>query len=474
MRIPLLSVLIGIAVPALAVSPQQEPLIQNNNLTYLGAFRLPDTTIPNSTYGFSYAVTGIAFNPANNSLFLNTHAYEQRTAEVSIPALSTNMNSVQTATLLQNPADITEGNLNHLLAGGAPELSTVYMGGLLVYNNKLVGTSYIYYDAAQQAALSHFTHSLTLSQTGSFRGMYKVGSLNPGFYAGSMALIPPQWQSLLGGPVLTGLASVSIIGRTSSGPSAFVMDPDQLGVVNPVPATPLVYYDLAHETLGAWSNTTTINLYNNQATNVRGVVFPVGTRTVLFFGRQGTSVPCYGEGGATPPPGAVHWCYDPANDSKGPHAYPYKFWVWAYDANDLLTVKNGQNNPWDIRPYAIWELPIPLAIEYKETIGAAYDPATQRIFVGQASAGGLLPGAGTYDRSAVIHVFQVNNSPPPTLSPCDANKDGSTNIVDVQVCANMAIGNTSCTADINLDGQCTIVDVQRVIVAALGGACVSP
>ena len=90
-------------------------------------------------------------------------------------------------------------------------------------------------------------------------------------------------------------------------------------------------------------------------TEVRGVVFPEGTRSVLFFGRHGgfgasPGLPggggfCYGFGTADPalvgtfPPGeADHYRYDPEDGSKGVHGYPYRYYVWAHDANDLAAV----------------------------------------------------------------------------------------------------------------------------------------
>jgi glucose/arabinose dehydrogenase len=61
------------------------------------------------------------------------------------------------------------------------------------------------------------------------------------------------------------------------------------------------------------------------------------------------------------------------------------------------------------------------------------------------------------------------------VSRCDVNADGSTNVSDVQLSVNQALGAASCgSGDINQDGQCTVVDVQRIVNAALGGACVSP
>jgi hypothetical protein len=53
------------------------------------------------------------------------------------------------------------------------------------------------------------------------------------------------------------------------------------------------------------------------------------------------------------------------------------------------------------------------------------------------------------------------------------NKDGSTNVADVQLEVNMTIGVAPCTADINKDGVCNVIDVQRVVNAALGGQCVT-
>jgi hypothetical protein len=60
-----------------------------------------------------------------------------------------------------------------------------------------------------------------------------------------------------------------------------------------------------------------------------------------------------------------------------------------------------------------------------------------------------------------------------TPSVCDVNESGSTNVADVQLAVNQAIGVTTCTADIDKDGACNVADVQRVVNAALGGSCVT-
>ena len=96
------------------------------------------------------------------------------------------------------------------------------------------------------------------------------------------------------------------------------------------------------------------------------MVFPEGTRSVLFFGRHGLGKFCYGPGttdqqlvGRPTDGGVDTWCHDPTSANKGTHAYPYHYYVWAYDANDLAAVKAGQKQPWEVKPYAVWPFSLP-------------------------------------------------------------------------------------------------------------------
>ena len=66
----------------------------------------------------------------------------------------------------------------------------------------------------------------------------------------------------------------------------------------------------------------------------------------------------------------------------------------------------------------------------------------------------------------------ISGMPPPPAT-CDVNKDGTTNVSDVQLEVNMALGVASCTNDLNGDGTCNVIDVQRIVNAALGGQCVT-
>ena len=399
---------------AFSGNPSAEGLVQASNLQFLGGFRVPQGANgdPNNL-GFSYGGTAITYDPVENGIYMVGHPYHQLVGEISIPPLvnSSTLSNLNTANMIQNFADVTNGHLNNIGPGGSVYTGSVEIGGLMVFGDQLIGSDYAYYDGSGNGAvLSHFTNSTTLSQYANFQGMYQVGTLNTGFVAGYMTQIPQEWQSLLGGPVLTGLGGIPIISRSSEGPAASVFDPSQFVSGGVTPATPVVGYPSTHPTLGAW-DAKVVNLLFDMATAIRGVVFVQGTRTVLFFGTTGLGVPCYGIGTSdkslvgTIVPGTPGepYCYDPAASSKGCHAYPYTEYVWAYDANDFVAVKNGQKNMWDIVPYSTWQLNLPITALSHGVGGAAYDPATQTIYITSTNAD---PGGG-YFAGPIVYAFKV-------------------------------------------------------------------
>jgi hypothetical protein len=397
-----------------------DKLLAGADLEYLGAFRVPQGDYGSPQYsGFNFGGTALTYNPNNNSLFLVGHNWYQLTAEISIPPAinSTNIDRLNTATVLQPFSDPTEGKRTHIGAGGAEvNTSGVPLGGFLVWEDKLIGTAYGYYDAGSVVKLSHFISGLDLSATGDFQGMYQVGKTpatpNPAFVDGYMATIPATWQAQFGGPALTGNCCLSIISRTSLGPAVSVFNPALLETEDPVSVTPVLGYPISHPTLGTYGDTSPNVLYNGSM-EVHGVAFPQGSRSVLFFGRRGKGTFCYGEGVSNPALHNTHCdpnfpdvlcCYDPPNGSKGGHAYPYVYMVLAYDALDLLSVKKGVRKMWEIRPYAEWELTFPFANDNPNILGAAYDPVNQRIYLAQEA--GDKPGCCGY--LPLIHVYHIN------------------------------------------------------------------
>jgi hypothetical protein len=385
----------------------QQIILDSINLEYIGSFRLPEDRME----GYQYGGTAIAYNEANNSLFIRGHDWYQLVGEVSIPELKTTIDpeNLNPAAILQSVSDISDGHLGEVGQNGS-SIEGPVIGGLLVYKDKIIGTNYIYYDAGNNAKLSHFTSGLNLNLNNDFKGMFKVGSYPAGFVAGYMTYVPSEWQQQFGGTVLTGLGGVPIISRTSYGPSVTVFNPADMEMYNPVPATMLLAYTEQHPNLGQWENETNSNPIFNMTSQINGIAFPKGAKSVLFFGSTGFGIPCYGLGTNNmsldrmnvPGETDVVYCYDPASDSKGCHAYPYSAFVWAYYADDLINVANGTFQPWDIYPYKTWKLELPYGTEGQSEIGGvAYDSLNNRIFISQKNA---------YGASPLVHVFQLDNS----------------------------------------------------------------
>jgi hypothetical protein len=269
--------------------------------------------------------------------------------------------------------DPTDGMWNRI---GSRDMAKV--GGILPWGDKLIVSMFHYYDSMGTQTRSHFVSGRDLSVDGDAQGPFRVGALKAGYVSGYMTPIPKAWQAALGGPALTGNCCIPVVSRTSLGPAVFSFNPADVGAMDTVPANPLLYYPIERP-LAAWNATSP---YFNGTTNITGVVFPEGTQSVLFFGRHGIGTFCYG---TTCFPGA----------GQGNHAPPYVYQVWAYDASELAAVKAGTKQPWDLRPYAIWRLnfPEPAVTDIK---GAAYDPATNRIFLTQSRG-----------ENPIVHVYKV-------------------------------------------------------------------
>ncbi len=358
-----------------AVSPEQRPLVQKADLTFLGAFALPQGDYGSSRFGYGGQGVTHYFDSVTgkHTLFMEGHAwYPGNVAQIEVPTdnlliKSKDWSSLNQATVLQNFSDVTDGHLDEI--GYSP-----FVYGMLVYNNRLVIAASSYYDGASEQVNSHGVSGLNLSITNDFQGFYPMtGVATPRSKGGYMTTVPLEWQTLFGGPALTGKGCLSIISNNSCGPCATVFDPDDVGSENPVPGNTLLFYPLAHPLADPSSQNELFNL----TTHMLGIAFPNGSRSVLFFGRHGYGPYCYGIGGETGE------CPDPCDESHGTHAYPYRSQVWAYDANDLMQVKNGVKQCWEIQPYTYWTMD-EITDVCSNPEGACYDPDTGRLYITDA------------------------------------------------------------------------------------------
>jgi hypothetical protein len=377
---------------------------------YQGAFRLPGGSDDSN---FVFGGQALAYNPANNSLFVEAAAINpQVVGEVTIPATLVNsatLSSLTVATVLQTPTDPTEGHLTGSQTGGSVPAG---LAGLLVNNGQLYGAAGIYYDANNELSSSHYSRSTNLGVK-SFDGFHALwNSTQQGFVSGYLAAIPSAWQTLLHGDIFSGNFGQPIVTRESWGPDAIAWSSADFDSTTTIPATPLVYYTGTNDTLGSWNGQ---NVNFGMTSAGTGAAFPVGTRSLLVVGLTGLGPACYGEGtsnqalaGQPVGDGAIY-CYDPTDSAKGTHAYPYRWNVWAYDANDLQGVVNGSKTPWTPTPYANFGLTFPSGTPgmnngLPNIGGVAYDPATNRLFVAQL---GVDPGPYGYAARPLIHVFKI-------------------------------------------------------------------
>jgi len=396
---------LSIGLPCGAAYPDatSAPLVQQSDIAYIGAFRVPVSDsvgcVPSTgSHCFYHGGHALGYNAANNSLFFGGHAWQQQLAEISIPSV---IDLNHTAQVLQDLVDVSDGAF--------AEVINNTLGGSLVYNNRLIVDAYVYYGPDGVQTVSHGVSGMNLATNGDFRGFYPISAdAHPRGVSGFMTTIPSEWQPLLGGPAVTGHCCSPGNQETSNGPAATVFDPDDVGVVSPIPGNTLLYYPFPLHPLAQWDGT---NEYYNLATVIRGVAFPSGTRSILFIGRQGIGEYCYGEGtndeslhGLPTPEGTIY-CYDPTDSAKGTHAFPYRHQIWAYDANELLAVKNGQKNYWEPRPYALITLDAIDSTGRATIKGAAFDPDSNRIFLTEA-----------FGDEPIVHVFKVSPGSDPGLA----------------------------------------------------------
>ena len=389
-----------------------KPLLYwNTQATLVGGFRTPDNDPTN-------AYSGHALAYHDNKLYMGVRQEgpNAKVLQMNIPSVFTNdPATMHIASLAQPAADITDGNMTELHPGLVADPGYYRNWGLLVHGGKLIGSAHHWYDADNTTRVSHFSHSLSLSQS-SFAGWMAVwDNLKTGYVSGSMAAIPDYAQAELGNkPVLaTAAGGASIASRLSFGHAAFSFDPGEITGRTPftIAAHPLMYFTEAHpmfpghdawpgEGSGAGQGGPNDQIWNLN-TRIGGIVIPVGSRTLLYFGKQGTGDYCYGQGTANialhgspvPPANDHHYCYDPVNPYQGGHAYPYRYQVWAFDLLDLVAVKNGAD-PWSVQPYAWWPLEFPVMsntaadneIQQRTIGGVAYDAANKAIYVTQLGA----------------------------------------------------------------------------------------
>ncbi len=381
----------------------QLPLFDLSDMSYLGAFKVPSGQVGSAT--FSFASSGIAFNPLNNSLFLSSDSnVGVHVAEVAIPSTlqtSGRLSGMSTATVLQEFVDL--GRLINVDTSGAaqaPRLNyeNVNLGGLLVANGGLTGGLYTGYTSAEPETSTH-THfradSLDLSSltSESFAGLLDIrrntSSLDGRIRGGYMTEVPAEWQPYIGSKYVTGAAAQNRIEFSSTGPALFGFD-----AVNPEDSSGNALLAYPHNHPLQWSDQPNAGpqVLFNGTTKIDGVTFVPGTRSIIFIGSNGLSDIGYGVGSLF---------NDSARPYSGFHSQNgnYSYQIWAYDIEDFMAVRHGVKSPWTLQPTSVVNFDLPTPEPAKYLGGTAFDASTGRLYISQKLAGD--------EATPVIHVYQL-------------------------------------------------------------------
>jgi hypothetical protein len=461
-------------------SPARSMLLDFSNLVYQGAFRVPTSSLPISGTTAADTTTDapipgvlsratfdvpapavLAFNPSGNggqgSLFItgvSTYkAYYSWTsqiqtsinpiAEISIPTpvISSDLAALPVANYVQSVFFSPFSNLLpnpsiQQLAG----VKNISIGGMQVIDNQLVCAANLYYFDVGGGYAGHFRINSLNFSTATVDGFFNVGT--PTETAGWMCPIPSEWQTALGAPYITGLGTAFVGLDTSFGPSAFGFDPSTLSTSATANATKYVFYVLNDRT----SVTQLPEGYPFRpgslcygTTHYVAVAFPPGTKTILFYARNGfvatsnlpgdpLAVSVYADNGETtgptPPASGFPLAWD-VNGKWVPNftindtvadvvdrlktvrstnslgAYIYQ--LAAYNVDDFIAVKNGAKQANQVTPYAVWNITnqFPISTPPCYAGGMAYDPTNQLLYVTQLRAD------TSVQRNPLIHVFKI-------------------------------------------------------------------
>lgn len=412
----------------LSVKSQTLPLIQISDIEFQGAFRIPTNNFGESNANYSSCT--MAYNESNNTIFLSGFRLHGSVAEFSIPELvnSTDLTKLNEATNLQGFRKI----LNSATSGNPQAIDEI--SGMEVINNQLFINALEYYDAP--ATNTHTTlviEDKSNLATSTVKGYFAFeGAAHT---AGWISEIPSEWQADLGGDYLTGNSSKYPINvRSTMGTSAFSFNSSDFEGVEAgnISTTTLLDFDLTNpiyadyesyefpsynliEANGSLEFEHTFedadaivgenDLWTDESQASFGLIIP-GTSSYLTIGSSGGHTsgigykPMQNNGSVCPGPCPY--------DTSDYHNY---YWLW--DVNDLLAVKNGFKNEYEIRPYAYGQFNIPFQIdelsgepEFHKILGGAYNAQEGLIYLAIEDGSAI---DGMFDKAPLIIAYAMTN-----------------------------------------------------------------
>ena len=381
-----------------------------SSFSYVGGFRLSSDVFGGSQRATLNSSPGvIAFNPKNNSLFVVGHAKEQGIAEFAIPKVVDSKNIadfvigekvLQYFTPFHNTSRVDTGIKKYFR-----------VTGLALIKDKLVVNYINWYDAKgnEKDTSVVFNNASNLSESNITGPFQLKGAAHA---SGWLTRIPGYWRDKLGGSHLSGYSGGSIISRLSVGPSAFVLSPEsdllKATTGKSIHTEALLDFNLKNMLYDkavygeSYKNAKNIlynkNLKNNLWTIVSGASYGFivpETNTYVTFGYSGGH-----ESG-------LGYKITQDNGYLCPGPCPYEAddiynYIWLWHATDLLKVKQGLLEPYEVRPYQYGRFDTP---SKARITGGAYDEKNNLVYLSLRRGDTL----GKYKRRPLFLAYKIKN-----------------------------------------------------------------
>jgi hypothetical protein len=391
-----LCAIVLISWPGYAENIVNPPLFEvtPKSVEYIGGFRLPLSTKGVSRIAYSQGV--IALRPSKNSFFMVGHAHHQAIAEFEIPPVGTSKKIGDwPLAKFKQPFSTIFPRAN---SGNPQKLNRIT--GMAEVENQLILNGMQYYDAdANVRDTTLIIRTPDNLQGSEIDGFFQLqGAAHA---AGWISKIPPPWQQTLNSEYLVGNASgLPINSRLSIGPSAFtahfwgVLNRDEKSGL--ILTTDLMDFSLKHPIVADQYNESRKNdLWTELSSASYGFIIP-GTSSYLVIGRSGGHDSGIGYK-ITQDNGRL--CGGPCPVSAK-DSYNY---FWLFDVADFLSVKAGEKQPYQIKPYQYGVFDT--SHTNSGIIGADYRADGNLLYVAYANAD---KSQSQYEATPIIRVYKIH------------------------------------------------------------------
>jgi hypothetical protein len=398
--------------------------VQPGDLTYLGAFRLPDGVPGSEVRTWAWGGFAMTYYPNGDpggqndgfpgSIFGTGHAWEYQVSEITIPvpvnSASKNLNALNTASTLQTFRDIMDVSNREI-----PRVGLEY---LPKQGSQTSDKLYFSYGAHFQdpGDLTHGWCELNLSNPQIKRGWY-INSPHSEYNSNDyMFEIPADWASANTPGKILATGRFRDGGWSGQGPTVYAISPWTQGNPPP-PGTSLQYVTLVKytSTEDYWEPIHTMDNYHHSDEWSGAVWLTTGSKSaVVFVGTKGTGNCWYGNEN-----GPCLEC-----DNRGWWSTGFVGQFIFYDPDDLAKVAAGTMETWEPQPYASLNIDqylynIASTQQWYHLGAACFDRARGYLYVFEPYVDEDKP---------IIHVWKLTTtSPTPTITVTSPNGGESWN-----------------------------------------------